>query len=151
MISSMKEGGILLLEVVELKEELATEKQELDHLHQLCNKSKKTTSHLRKNIRQNSLESLSERVLKVQNVHLDLEELQSFYDDLQESIEIFSLETQMMEEQNSNLRNQIKKLEEEKIESTDNDFYSTHSLPPKSQNNPGKRWVKYNRRRRLSM
>lgn len=102
-------GGILYLEVLELKEEIATEKEELDYLHNQTNETLKT---------RNSLREQNKRNKSINDLYSELEELRQLLEDLDEDIEMKAFETKTVKAYSDDLRleieNTIRKTSEEK-------------------------------------
>jgi len=109
-VKSLIGGKLLLLKTFELKDEIAAERQNIDQLHNLCDQTDKNNADIRKKIRERRIHHLSERVKEIRNIYEAIEELQILYDDLQESTEIFSLDTSLMEAKNSELKRDISEI-----------------------------------------
>mmetsp|Transcript_13757 Transcript_13757/g.20968 ORF Transcript_13757/g.20968 Transcript_13757/m.20968 type:complete len:201 (+) Transcript_13757:90-692(+) len=119
-------GGILYLELIELKEELCFEKQELDHL-------KKQRSEV-----QQARNDISEQInlyqqVKEADVRTTLHEIKGMRqrrDDLDEETEMLSSETEFIGTQNDELIQKIEKLlESEKVQ----DIFTTRAKDQKRQ------------------
>lgn len=91
-------GGILYLEVLELKEEIALEKEDLDYLHQQSNETLKN---------RNALHKENRKIKSISELELEIEELQQLCEDLDEEIEMHVFETKMIEAHNDELKRQI--------------------------------------------
>lgn len=106
-------GGILFLELIELKEELCFEKQELDHL-------KKQRSEVQQAKNDISGQVNLYQQVKEANLGATLHEIKGMRqqrDDLDEEIEMLSSETEFIETQNSELIEKIEKLlESERVQ-----------------------------------
>eukprot|EP00546_Thalassionema_frauenfeldii_P010248 CAMPEP_0178925516 /NCGR_PEP_ID=MMETSP0786-20121207/17957_1 /TAXON_ID=186022 /ORGANISM="Thalassionema frauenfeldii, Strain CCMP 1798" /LENGTH=162 /DNA_ID=CAMNT_0020600409 /DNA_START=533 /DNA_END=1021 /DNA_ORIENTATION=- len=95
----MCKGGILYLEVLELKEEIAVEKEELDYLHNQMNEALKTRNGLRE---QNKAKK------SINDLYSELEELRQLLEDLDEDIEMKIFETKTVKVYSEDLRREIK-------------------------------------------
>eukprot|EP00546_Thalassionema_frauenfeldii_P020725 CAMPEP_0178896658 /NCGR_PEP_ID=MMETSP0786-20121207/1303_1 /TAXON_ID=186022 /ORGANISM="Thalassionema frauenfeldii, Strain CCMP 1798" /LENGTH=210 /DNA_ID=CAMNT_0020567101 /DNA_START=187 /DNA_END=817 /DNA_ORIENTATION=- len=101
--------GILFLEILEMKERLCLERQELDNLTLECEELEHTRKHM------NRLKEMEE----LRKTKLELKELQLMYHDLDESMDMLSLETELIKNEQLSLtelltrRNSIKAKKEE--------------------------------------
>mmetsp|Transcript_10927 Transcript_10927/g.16107 ORF Transcript_10927/g.16107 Transcript_10927/m.16107 type:complete len:172 (-) Transcript_10927:40-555(-) len=97
--SSMESsGGILMLELIELKEELAQEREELDYLRQ---------QHLDEKIKHDSLAQKVTRQSARRSLYWELMELQYTFDDLNQTIGMYGLEIEILNVENKKLEQRI--------------------------------------------
>lgn len=141
-------GGILFLELVELKEELCIEKQELDYLEQ------------QRTQLEASIKSLSHQVEKadtILNMQIAFKELQQVLDEIEEETDMLTLEISVIESNNLELKDQIQQLlimekdedkrerrSSRKIENDEVDLASKQDEKPKRRSS---RYLRHQRRR----
>jgi len=83
-------GGILMLELIELKEELAQEKEELDYLRQQVVEAE---------MRRDELKRQADEEAKIKSLCLELMDLSYVYDDLNDSIGMLNLDMEVLDEE----------------------------------------------------
>lgn len=110
-----KPGGILFLEVLELKEELAMEKEELDYLHKQMRKIIETRNELRSKKRE-----MKGDVILQFAVH----QLQQLCQELDEEIDMHICETEMVQALSHELQQEL----------LDKERQSTHCVTPSPTN-----------------
>lgn len=91
--------GILFLEILEMKERLCLERQELDNLTLECEELEHTRKHM------NRLKEMEE----LKKAKLEFRELQLTYHDLDESMDMLSLETELIKNEQSSLTELLKR------------------------------------------
>lgn len=96
--SASSGGGILMLELIELKEELAQEKEELDYLRQQVVEEER---------KRDELKHQADEEAKIKSLCSELVELSHVYEDLEDSIGILDLEMQMLDDESWTLQQHI--------------------------------------------
>eukprot|EP00547_Thalassionema_nitzschioides_P003934 CAMPEP_0194201194 /NCGR_PEP_ID=MMETSP0156-20130528/1531_1 /TAXON_ID=33649 /ORGANISM="Thalassionema nitzschioides, Strain L26-B" /LENGTH=161 /DNA_ID=CAMNT_0038926325 /DNA_START=66 /DNA_END=551 /DNA_ORIENTATION=+ len=94
-------GGILFLEVLELKEELCVEREELDYLEQQSAGVLKV---------RNALHQQNKEKKSITELYSEIEELEQLIEDLDEDLEIRSFETKMVNSHNDEMKRRIQNL-----------------------------------------
>lgn len=133
--SESSAGGIIFLEVVEMKEEICFEKQELDYLYQEQRQE------------QRSRDMLHHALQEADELLVSLKEMQDMYNDLEEEIEMLASETAFIDAKNSELKEEIQRLLVEKGESQPQRRSSVATPPSQSEHRKTCRYLRHQKRR----
>jgi len=108
--SNEEVGGLLLFEIIQMKEELALEKAELNQLCHEKNKIRRDNFQLQHELRLIKRDSLHQQVDNMTKVYQEIDKIITICKCWREAIDILSFETERMDVINSNLKREMAKL-----------------------------------------